>query len=135
MWVNFNIEPFMSRKEYTKISFFEAYANTCYLKEFIHRITEGNRVLFINLMSDWTGYEGEDQHAARTEREINDMYSNIVIQEGGTVISFVKTNNFEFEPVTETERHPSKNTHEQYAKTLFQELVGNPVWGFIINDI
>lgn len=119
-------------RDHTGQAVSSAYANRCFMNEFIKEIAVNEAVLFFNWQHfggpDWCEEGDAAEHVAHSF--VLDTYENSIREYGGTVIGIDVEDWNNWESVSEMEAHPSKNMHRLGAELLFEELVHNDQWGF-----
>ncbi len=108
----------------------EEYANIDYFKKIVSLIDNSDTFYFS------FGYVPQEEDFKNIN--ISDMpklwqvyakYNEIISHNGGLLLNPYLENR-EYLPISEKEKHPSKEMHQQYAETLFREITTNKKWKF-----
>lgn len=121
-------EDGMTLNLYPSIS--EEYANICYYEKILDRL-EGKPILFYSFdpLSADPPPESEKYHWEGWQ--VMHAYVSRAQQHGLAVASPNNIENFVFKPRATIEGHPSVETHELFAESMFREITTNPRWGFV----
>lgn len=117
-------------------SFSDEFSNRCWVETAVKEITrQDDRVFFFGRLSAYElnlSVEHDVSVEDKLSRDIENMYINLIINNGGTVINRIDMP-IKNGSVSNKEGHPSKEVHRVYAESLYQEITANPRWGFISN--
>jgi hypothetical protein len=116
--------------------FLPQYSNTCYLEHVLQEIDNTDEVLFLSF--GWIPDEEPtiDDSANKDSyyhgEYIYYHYARIVEEAGYDVLNPIESGQYKyvFEPVSNSELHPSKRAHNDFANLLYNEITTNNKWGF-----
>lgn len=109
---------------------FQSDVNHCFFTQAVQDITQmKDNVIFLSL--DFAGAGGAPDTYEEKFYELMEGYRLLVTRGGGNMLTAEHIPGATHSSVSNKEGHPSKETHKFYAQALFQEIVGNPKWGFV----
>ncbi|MBU2543420.1 SGNH/GDSL hydrolase family protein [Patescibacteria group bacterium] len=112
-------------------SFDDQYANICYLKKIIKEIATTNTLFFNFYKIENTNSTQDLSEAEQKDIQIMKKYTEIIQLAGGQIFHLHNSRvSGEYQPVSFLEGHPSKETHEWFAKALFNRIIINNNLGF-----
>lgn len=114
-----------------------AYNNSCYMNEFIKDIQTERKVLFFNFNHfegpKWCEPDENIEHIYHSF--IMDEYENMVYQNDGVVFGIDVEDWSKWQSASSAETHPGKTMHLLGAQVIMNELVRDPVWGFVTQPV
>jgi hypothetical protein len=115
-------------------SFSNEYSNICFLEKLISRFNKKNTIFFSfgHIPTQMELDYGYTNNSSLKYAKIFLEYNRIIVDNNNRYILDPYKNGYvEYVEVSESERHPSKETHAGYAQVLFDEITTNQRWGFI----
>lgn len=140
LFSNLRIQLDMDRSRDTEISqlyfpsFSQKFANICFLRE-IATATASDKRLFFYPYNIFSTAVVNPKTPEEQEAWIMDTYTKTIQASGGRVVLSSNIPGFIYTPISQNERHPSRQTHALWAESLYKEITENPVYGFAISKI
>ncbi len=107
--------------------------NYCYMNEFIKDIQTERKVMFFNFNhfegAQWCQQTDNIEHIYHSF--IMNEYESLINKNDGVVFGIDVEDWLKWESVSPEETHPGKTMHALGAQILLDELLRDPIWGFV----